>query len=133
MCEDHVGDCSAEVDLVTHREVGDGWRERLHDEVGGVVGVGDDVDLLAAQLRDDLTHPGATRAHARADRVRQVVRRDRAAVASLFRFKQPIRINLRMSLSRWNFSCAIGPERALVGRGSGVNQSEGKTPVITGL
>ena len=61
-------------------------RERLHHELGRVVGVGDDVDLLAAQLVDDHADPRPARADARADRVDVVVvRRDRdlRAVARL--------------------------------------------------
>ena len=44
-------------------------RERLRDEPGGLLVVGDDVDLLAAQLGHDHAHARATRAHAGADRV----------------------------------------------------------------
>ena len=60
--------------------------ERLGDEPGGLVVVGDDVDLLAAQLGDDHAHAGAARADAGADRVDAVgVRDDRdlRAVAGL--------------------------------------------------
>jgi hypothetical protein len=46
-----------------------GGRQRLGDEAGGLVVVGDDVDLLAAQLGDDHAHPRAARADARADGV----------------------------------------------------------------
>ena len=49
-----------------------------HDEVGRVVAVGNDVDLLAAELVHDLTDAHAACADARADRVDVlVVRRDR--------------------------------------------------------
>src|SRR5207248_10229848 len=44
-------------------------RQRLGDEPGGLVVVGDDVDLLAAQLGDDHSHAGAARPHAGADGV----------------------------------------------------------------
>ena len=61
-------------------------RERLGDEAGGLVVVGDDVDLLAAQLGDDHPHARAARADAGADGVDAVgVRDDRdlRAVAGL--------------------------------------------------
>src|SRR5918995_3636273 len=60
--------------------------ERLGDEAGRLVVVGDDVDLLAAQLGDDHAHARAARADAGADRVDAVgVRDDRdlRAVAGL--------------------------------------------------
>src|SRR5262249_53469768 len=63
-------------------------RERLGDEAGGLVVVGDDVDLLAAQLGYDHAHAGAARPHAGADRIDAVgVRdhRDLRAVARLAR------------------------------------------------
>ena len=63
-------------------------RQRLGDEPGGLVVVGDDVDLLAAQLGDDHPHARAARADARADRIDAVdVRDDRdlRAVAGLAR------------------------------------------------
>ena len=63
-----------------------GGRQRLGDEPGGLVVVGDDVDLLAAQLGDDHAHARAARADAGADRVDAVgVRDDRdlRAVAGL--------------------------------------------------
>jgi len=44
-------------------------RQRLGDEPGGLVVVGDDVDLLPAQLGDDHSHPRAAGADAGADRV----------------------------------------------------------------
>ena len=44
-------------------------RQRLRDEARGLRVPRDDVDLLAAELRDDHAHAGATRADARADRV----------------------------------------------------------------
>src|SRR4051794_7087555 len=62
--------------------------QRLGDEAGGLVVVGDDVDLLAAQLGDDHAHAGAARADTGADRVDAVgVRDDRdlRAVARLAR------------------------------------------------
>src|SRR3712207_2198573 len=61
-------------------------RQRLGDEPGGLVVVGDDVDLLAAQLGDDHAHARAAGADAGADRVDAVgVRDDRdlRAVARL--------------------------------------------------
>src|SRR4051794_29134124 len=65
-----------------------GGAERLGDEAGGLVVVGDDVDLLAAQLGDDHAHPRTTRADAGADRVDAVGVRDDGdlrAVAGLAR------------------------------------------------
>ena len=61
-------------------------RQRLGDEPGGLVVVGDDVDLLAAQLGDDHAHARAARADAGADRVHAVGvgdDRDLRAVAGL--------------------------------------------------
>src|SRR4051794_37627903 len=46
--------------------------ERLGHEAGGLIVVGDDVDLLAAQLGDDHAHAAAARADAGADRVHAV-------------------------------------------------------------
>src|SRR3712207_7395780 len=43
--------------------------ERLGHKAGRLVVVGDDVDLLAAQLRDDHAHARAARTDAGADRV----------------------------------------------------------------
>jgi hypothetical protein len=63
-------------------------RQRLGDEPGGLVVVGDDVDLLAAQLGDDHAHARAARADARADRVDALLvrdDRDLRAVAGLAR------------------------------------------------
>ena len=60
--------------------------QRLHHELGGVVRVRNDVDLLAAQLVDDHPNTRSARADARADRVDvAVVRGDRdlRAVAGL--------------------------------------------------
>src|SRR5262245_17435704 len=51
-------------------------RERLGDEPGGLVVVGDDVDLLAAQLRYDHAHAGAARADAGSDRIHAIGVRD---------------------------------------------------------
>src|SRR5690242_12054890 len=52
-------------------------RERAHHELLRFVAVGNDVDLLTAQLVHDLTHAHATRTDARTDRVDVlVVRRD---------------------------------------------------------
>src|SRR4051812_40612794 len=50
--------------------------ERLRHEAGGLVVVGDDVDLLAAQLGDDHAHARAARPDAGADRVDPVGVRD---------------------------------------------------------
>ena len=61
-------------------------RERLGDEAGGLVVVGNDVDLLAAELGYDHPHPGAAGADAGADRVDAVGvgdHRDLRAVAGL--------------------------------------------------
>jgi hypothetical protein len=63
-------------------------RQRLGDEPGGLVVVGDDVDLLAAQLGDDHAHPRAARADARADGIDALLvadDRDLRAVAGLAR------------------------------------------------
>ena len=63
-----------------------GRRQGLGDEPGGLVVVGDDVDLLAAQLGDDHAHARAARADAGADRVDAVGvgdDRDLRAVAGL--------------------------------------------------
>ena len=46
-----------------------GRRQRLHDEVGGVIAERHDVDLLAAQLVDDHADPGPAGPDTRADRV----------------------------------------------------------------
>ena len=46
-----------------------GRRQRLGDEPGGLLVVGNDVDLLAAQLGNDHAHPRAPGADAGADRV----------------------------------------------------------------
>src|SRR5258706_427339 len=46
-----------------------GRRQRLRDEARGLVVPRDDVDLLAAELRDDHAHARASRPDARADRV----------------------------------------------------------------
>src|SRR3712207_1070846 len=62
--------------------------ERLGDEPGGLVVVGDDIDLLAAQLGDDHAHARTARADARADRVDALGVRDHGdlgAVAGLAR------------------------------------------------
>src|SRR5215211_6405606 len=62
--------------------------ERLRDEASGLVVVGDDVDLLAAQLRDDHSHARAARPDAGAHGIDAVgVRDDRdlRAVAGLAR------------------------------------------------
>src|SRR6185312_2859044 len=46
-----------------------GGLQRVRDQLGSVVGPGNDVDLLAAQLGDDVAHARPLRADARADRV----------------------------------------------------------------
>src|SRR5918998_1628303 len=75
--------------LVVDEDLADaGGAERLGDEPGRLVVVGDDVDLLAAQLGDDHAHAGAARADARADRVDALLvrdDRDLRAVAGLAR------------------------------------------------
>src|SRR3954454_13143666 len=53
---------------VVHQDLAHaGGAEGLGDEAGGLVVVGDDVDLLAAQLGHDHPHARAARAHAGAD------------------------------------------------------------------
>src|SRR5829696_10022304 len=73
--------------LVVHQHLAHArGAQRLGDEPGGLVVVGDDVDLLAAQLGDDHAHAAAARADAGADGIDALGvgdHRDLAAVARL--------------------------------------------------
>ncbi len=73
--DDDLGDTGVLVDAdLAHLR----RRECAHDELRGIRAVGNDVDLLAAQLVHDLTHAHAASADAGADGIDVlVVRRDR--------------------------------------------------------
>src|SRR3954452_1105563 len=65
-------------------------RQRLGDEAGGLVVVGDDVDLLAAQLAHDHAHARAARPDARADRVDAVLMRDDGDLRAVARLARDV-------------------------------------------